>query len=102
MKNLTSDRVGKLYFLAPTKGQKGILVSSNLPKNEPNFWRISALASKMGQIKKKNAHHYFMLIRGKCLYLFLFSPILETRAKILQIFGSFFGRFEDTKIPFWD
>ena len=27
-----------------------MLVSSNLPKNELNFWRISALASKMGQI----------------------------------------------------
>ena len=30
---------------------------------------------------------------------FQFLPILETRAKILQKFGSFFGRFEDTKIP---
>ena len=34
-------------------------------------------------------------------FIFL-MPILKTRAKILQKFGSFFGRFEDTKIPFWD
>ena len=33
---------------------------------------------------------------------FLVWPILKARAEILQKFGSFFGRFEDTKIPFWD
>jgi hypothetical protein len=27
-------------------------------------------------------------------------PNLETRAKIIQKLSSFFGRFEDTKIPF--
>ena len=43
--------------------QKEILVSSNLPKSKPNFWRISALASKMGQIKK---WHIIMLIKD-CL-----------------------------------
>ena len=28
------------------------------------------------------------------------ASIIETRTKILQQFGSFFGRFEDTQIPF--
>ena len=31
--------------------QKVIFVCSNLPKKEPKIWMISALASKMGQIK---------------------------------------------------
>ena len=29
-------------------------------------------------------------------------PILETRVKILQKFGSYFGIFQDAKIPFCD
>ena len=32
-----------------------MLVSSNLPKNKPNLWRISALVSKMGKIKNVKA-----------------------------------------------
>jgi len=29
-------------------------------------------------------------------------PILEAKEEILHKFGSFFGRFENTKISFWD
>ena len=53
-----------------------------------NFWRISALASKMGQIKIiTNIIIYtnwgeFNII--KCLHFFLIWPILEDRAEILQ------------------
>ena len=44
-----------------SKGQlisEEILVSSNLPKSKPFFVRISALASKMGQIKKIKGLYY--------------------------------------------
>ena len=34
-----------------------VLLKVNLPKSEPFFVRFSALASKMGQIEKRIAHH---------------------------------------------
>ena len=53
--------------------------------------RISALASKMGQIKKINGNYHTKTNQGafdiiKCLYFFCFThfPILEARAEILK------------------
>jgi hypothetical protein len=47
-----------IWLLNVTQPLKGILVSSNLPKNEPNFCRTFALISKMGKIKKINHFIY--------------------------------------------
>ena len=41
--------------LKVSKSQKGILVSSNLPKIDPKYKRIFAQVSKMGVTKKINA-----------------------------------------------
>ena len=45
-------------FHALSKGQNKFVVSENFPKKQRNIARISALASKMGQIKKNKALYY--------------------------------------------
>ena len=47
-----------MRFLAAFKGQKEILVPSNLPKSQQIYIRISALASQKGQTKKKKPHYH--------------------------------------------
>ena len=44
-----------------SKFQKQIFLFSFKPKNEQNYFLKSALASKMGQIKKLKARHYIDL-----------------------------------------
>ena len=46
-----------------------MLVSSNPPKGDKKFWRISALDSKMGQIKKVMTHANLMLTGDYLSYL---------------------------------
>jgi hypothetical protein len=57
----------------------------------------------MGQIKKKMLIIILMQIRvfdKQSAFIFFILPNLEKGAKIFQKLGSFFGRFEDTTIPF--
>ena len=82
---------------------------SNLPKNEPNLWRIFALVSNMGKIKKIRALSLLdtpdlsiSMIMTMSIYLSFIWPIFEARIEIRQKFGSIFGIFEGAKIPFWD
>ena len=63
---LIKARREEQYFLGGVKAQqaKGQLISEqicgvlNFPKMQHNIARISALATKMGQIKKVNAHYH--------------------------------------------
>ena len=64
------------------------------PKMQLNIARISALAPKMGQIKKIKAFYY---IKGyiitnlhECAFIFLIGPILVARAEILAIISLHF------------
>ena len=56
-----------LYIFVP----KGEIISEgnfdvlNFPKNQKNIWRISALASKMGQIKKNKGPYFVDLTHFK-------------------------------------
>ena len=76
------------------------------PKNEPKFWIIFALVFKMGKIEKINTLYlsnkgYLYHYNNEHWSILWFDPF-EARVEILQNFGSFSGRFEDTKIPFRD
>ena len=51
--------------------------NSTAQKANENSLRISALVSKMGQIKKRDTHNYTN-------YIFLIWPILEARTEIFQ------------------
>ena len=48
-------------FHALSKGQNKFVVSENFPKKQGNIARISAVASKMGQIKKNEGIFYTKL-----------------------------------------
>jgi hypothetical protein len=65
---------------------------------------LSLPSLKNGPNQKKNAHYYtIMQIRvfdKQSAFIFFILPNLEKGAKIFQKLGSFFGRFEDTTIPF--
>ena len=68
------------------------------PKSDQDFWRISALASKMGQIKKKMkalyyVKHFPIIIHDDICYFFN-SLILEARAEILHTFSVLFWAME--------
>jgi hypothetical protein len=45
-------------WLEVSKSQKQFFLKLHCPQNDRQFWQISALASKMGQIKKTNALSY--------------------------------------------
>ena len=45
-------------FLKVSTSQKQFFLKLHCPKINLNFWQISALAFKMGQIKKIKAHYY--------------------------------------------
>ena len=81
------------------------MAASNLPKSEPFFVRISALASKMGQIEKRIAHHIMLiidLISSNIIsaFILMICSILEATAEVLTKNDSLFGSFEETKISF--
>ena len=70
--------------------QKGILVSSNLPKNEPNIRRISAPVSKKrsnhkskGTLSHKIASNEGLISDIKDLYFLRTDLFLEARVEIL-------------------
>ena len=44
-----------------SKSQKQFFLKLHCPKSDLNFWQISALASKMGQIKRKKEKQYVLL-----------------------------------------
>ena len=53
--------IKEITLHGPTKGQlisEQIYAVLNFPKMQRNIARISALASKMGQIKKVKAHYH--------------------------------------------
>ena len=83
--------------LKVSKSQKQFFLKLNCSKSALNFWHISALASKICQIKK----HKFTVLHylGGC---FLIWPILEARAEIWQKFRSLFGQWDFKKNCFWD
>ena len=54
---------------------------------QQNIARISALASKMSQIKNVKAYYYHLV------NAFIILPNLEARAEILAIFRCFFEKF---------
>ena len=72
------------------------MVSSNLPKTQLNFLRISALASKKRSNQKSS-------VRGpKQNLLFWFDLFLEPKAEIQKYFHTFYSANENFKICFQD
>ena len=74
-----------------------MFVSSNLPKNEPNFVRISALASKMGQTNKMKAH--IMTWHNKVPLSYWLDPFYRLRQKSSQNLVHFLGDLKTPKFP---
>ena len=93
--------------LKVSKSEKQFFLKLHCPKINLNFWKISALASKMGKIKKKCRHFIIVnskhpLISVKMSVYFFVWPILEPRAEIRQNFRSTFGQWSFKKKCFWD
>ena len=64
------------------------------------FLRISALVSKNRSNQKSKGNsltNWGLFNIVGMIKFFLFNLFLEARAEILEIFGMFFSRFEDTK-----
>ena len=77
-----------------------------MAQNGPEkFWRISALVSKMGQVKK--IAHIIMytnwsIQHDKVPSLFFIWHILQVEQKSFKTFRSLFGQWSFMKKWFWD
>ena len=81
-------------LLKVSKFQKQIFLFSFPPKNQQNYFLISALASEMGRIKKIESLDLFF-----SLFLFV-SYILALQGRYRKIFSFVFWRKWEQKISF--